>query len=284
MANTDSTDVFDPEVYADMAHAEFTGKVKVAGSAAVKEDNTLEGAPGSKVEFPKWNALSELADLDENTPLVPEQMGHTSSEAVIKEAGKAVEITDKAKLIGFGDAIGEAAEQFGELAARKIDADLITTAVTGLGTDYTETLPNGAGNNVLNWAKVVDFLISPFGDDWEPEDFAGLYMRSELHTQLLKDDMFVSADKLGQNGTPIARGQIGSLGGVPVFLTNRLAVRSAAMIKRGALGLLFKRRPLVERDRDILARTDLITTNIHYATKRLNDKGVAQLVIAAAAA
>lgn len=280
MAVTTSANVFDPEVYADMAQAEFAGVVKVAGSAAVIEDSILEGEPGSTVDFPKWNALTEIADAVEGTPLVPETMGHTTSQAIIKEAAKAVELTDRAKLIGFGDALGEAARQFGVLAARKVDSDLITTAVASIPAGYDTAAP--AGQTTLTWDRVVDSLISPFGDEWEPEDFAGLYMRSELHSQLLKDANFISADKLGQNGTPIARGQIGSLGGVPVFLTNRLGVRTAIMVKRNALGLLYKRRPIVERDRDILARTDLITTNLHYATKRLNDKGVARLVLAAA--
>jgi hypothetical protein len=45
-------------------------------------------------------------------------------------------------------------------------------------------------------------------------------------------------------------------------------------MKRGALGLLYKRRPLVESDRDILARSTVVTTTLHYAVKRLNDKGV----------
>ena len=43
---------------------------------------------------------------------------------------------------------------------------------------------------------------------------------------------------------------------------------------RGALGALYKRRPIVERDRDILKRTNVITTNVHYAVKRLSDRGV----------
>jgi hypothetical protein len=52
---------------------------------------------------------------------------------------------------------------------------------------------------------------------------------------------------------------------------------NALMVKRGALGLLYKRRPLVETDRDILARSTVITTNVHYATKRLDDLGIVQI-------
>src|SRR5690242_1728456 len=109
MTDTTSADVFIPEVHADMAQAEFLGAVKVAGSPAVMEDNTLEGNPGESVDFPKWDALTDLADLAETDVLVPEQMGHTTSSATIKEAGKAVEVKDRARLVGLGDPLAEAA-------------------------------------------------------------------------------------------------------------------------------------------------------------------------------
>ncbi len=49
--------------------------------------------------------------------------------AKIKEAGKAVEITDRARLVSLGDPEAEARRQFGILAARKVDADLIKQAM-----------------------------------------------------------------------------------------------------------------------------------------------------------
>src|SRR5690606_15419252 len=113
-----------------LAVAEFTGKAVVATSAATVNDDTLVGQPGETVEFPKWMELSDLDDLAEGTPIVPVKLKQKSSKATIKEAGKGVEISDKAKLTGIGNAQDEAIRQFGVLAARKVDADLITAAVT----------------------------------------------------------------------------------------------------------------------------------------------------------
>ena len=53
MAKTTSAQMIVPEVWGDMAQAQFVGKVRVAGSTAVLEDNSLEGVPGDTINFPK---------------------------------------------------------------------------------------------------------------------------------------------------------------------------------------------------------------------------------------
>jgi N4-gp56 family major capsid protein len=284
MTQTQSTDLYAPEVWEDLAQASFTGKAIVATSPAVAVDDTLVGKPGKTVEFPKWMALSELDDLTEGVPMVPEKLKQSASKATIKEAGKAVEITDTADLTGLGNPQDEAIRQFGELAARKVDADLITAAqatVAG-GISYADgststasaplsfTTAAGAG---LSWGTFVD-ATAVAGDEFEPEDWA-LFVRTEQRVQLLKDDDFIqAANASSSERNVIQRGFIGLLGGSPVYVTNRLATNKGVFVKNRSLGLLYKRRPIVEQDRDILARSTLVTTNLHYATKRLNDKGV----------
>lgn len=292
MATTTRADLYAPEVWEDLAQAEFAGAAIVGTSAAVVNDDTLEGAPGDTVNFPAWAALSDMADIAENAVLVPEKLSQKSSKATIKEAGKAVEITDKAKLTGIGNAQDEAIRQFGVLAARKVDADLITAAqaVVAGGVTYADGSAATASTPLLHtitggaitWPGLVDAL-EKFGDDFEPSEFAGLFLRAEQRSQIMKDDTFIKASDLGAGGegTMVRRGFIGEVAGLPVFITNRLAAGKGLVLKRNSLGLLHKRRPIVEQDRDILARTDVVTTNMHYATKRLNDKGVLVLTIGA---
>ncbi|MFF0894734.1 phage head protein [Streptomyces sp. NPDC003278] len=276
MAQTTSAVVVVPEVWGDMAQAQFAGAVRVAGSAAVIEDNTLEGAPGDTIHFPKWGALGDLDDLSETTPMTPVAMSTKAATATIKEAGKAVEITDKAKLTALGDPEAEARRQFGILAARKVDAALIAQAqadetAQGGGTPFKVT--TAAGATRLAWGTGIVPAIGAFGDEWEPSDFAGLWINSAQLGDVFLDDQFVNASKLGAE-SPVRTGQVGIVGGVPVFVTNRLAPGKFLLMKRGALGLLYKRRPLVESDRDILARSTVVTTTMHYAVKRLDDRGV----------
>ncbi|MFZ3569274.1 N4-gp56 family major capsid protein [Streptomyces sp. BH034] len=282
MADTTAADLIVPEVWADMSQARFTGAVRVMGSGAVLTDDTLVGQPGDSINFPKWGALSELDDLAEGVAMDTEVMGQSSSSATIKEAGKAVEITDKALLTGLGDPRDEAQRQFGILAARKVDAALIAQAqadesAQGGGTPYTFTAP--AGTTALSWPVLVDAL-APFGDEFEPSEFAGLFINSAQQADLWNDSQFIDASKLGGD-TPVRTGQVGQIAGVPVFITNRIAAKTFMFLKTNSLGALYKRRPIVETDRDILKRTTVITTNVHYAVKRLDDKGVCVGTLAA---
>lgn len=288
MAATVSTGLYSPEVWEDVAQAEFLKKALVINAAI--QDDALVGKPGDEVDFPKWSTLSDLADLTEGVAMTTEALTQSSTKAVIKEAGKAVEITDTAKLVGLGNAQDEAIRQFGVLAARKVDGDLISVAgatVTGGvkyadGSTATDSAPlsftTAAGG--LKWAGIVS-AIQQFGDDFEPEEFSGLYVRSDTRAALWNDPQFIAASQAqGVNGV-INRGLIGNIGGLNVYVTDRLTAGKAMIIKRNALGVLYKRRPIVEQDRDILKRTTVVTTNLHYAVKRLNDRGVCVLNITA---
>ncbi|WP_445396447.1 phage major capsid protein [Streptomyces sp. LE64] len=277
MPQTTSAQMIVPEVWGDMAQAAFLGRVRVAGSAAVLEDNTLQGAPGQRVHFPKWGALSELDELSETVAMVPTQMSTDDSTAEIKEVGKAVEITDKSRLVGLGDPEAEARRQFGVLAARNVDAALIAQAQadeTAQGGSNPLKFTTAAGKTKFTWLDAAVPAIGQFGDEWEPDDFAGLFIHSTQMGEAMADPQFIDASKLGSGASAAVTGSIGRIGGVPVYVTNRLGAGTFLLMKRGVLGLLYKRRPLVEDDRDILARSTVITTTLHYAVKRLNDRGV----------
>ncbi|MFE1770273.1 N4-gp56 family major capsid protein [Streptomyces sp. NPDC059008] len=279
---TTSAQMIVPDVWADMVQAKFKGKL-VIGSLAL-DDNTLEGKPGDSVHFPKWHALGEAEELDEGTPMTPEQLStNPGATATIKEAGKAVELTDKSRLVAFGDPFAETQRQLGVLIARKIDRDLIAAAEAPGALDVDAT------TEPLSWQVMVEG-IERFRDEWEPDNMAGIIIHSVQRASLLNDPNFISADKFG-TGAVIPRGVIGQIGGINVYVSDRvtttpgaegkLTTYNALMIRRGSLGLLYKRRPLVETDRNVLARTTVITTNVHYATHRLDDEGIVVLRTAA---
>src|SRR5687768_4712850 len=114
MAATTSSGLYSPEVWEDVAQATFLNKAVVL-NAALQKDN-LVGKPGDTVEFPKWSTLSDLSDLTEGVAMTTEALTQSSTRATIKEAGKAVEITDTADLTGLGNPQDEAIRQFGVLA------------------------------------------------------------------------------------------------------------------------------------------------------------------------
>ena len=282
MAETRSSDLYAPEVWEDLAQAAFKGRTILAQAALT--DDKLVGMPGDTVVFPKWNTLSDLEDLQELVPMDTEKLTQSATKATIKEAGKAVEISDTADLVGLGNPQDEAIRQFGILAGRKIDADLYaaaTAVVTGGvtysdGTAAKDSKPlyfnAGVGVNI-GWDPLVD-ASAVYGDDWEPSEFSGLYINSAERARIMKDEAFIKAAQGAGANSIVQRGLIGDLNGVSVFVTNRVPAKQSLLLKRNALGLKYKRRPITERDRDILKRSTVITTNMHYATHRINDAGV----------
>lgn len=282
MAATTSADLYSPEVWEDLAQAEFTGRSILL--QATQTDDKLVGNPGDVVKFPKWLALGEMEDLEELVPMETEKLTQSATEARIKEAGKAVEISDTAELVGIGNAQDEAIRQFGILASRKLDADLYAAAIAvqtggrtfadGRAAVDSSPLIFNAGTGVnISWDGIVD-ASAIFGDDWEASDFSGLYVNSAERARIMKDDDFIRAAQGAGENSLQNRGLIGDINGVSVFVTNRVPAGKSLLLKKGALGLKFKRRPIVEQDRDILARATVVTTNMHYGAHRINDGGV----------
>ncbi|WNM65416.1 major capsid protein [Microbacterium phage Phonegingi] len=292
MAQTLASDLIVPEVWGDAV------MVSVQGSAVllplVDADDELVGQPGDTVHFPKFNYIGDAVDLTEGVAMTPTKMSMTDSYATIKEAGKAVELTDTAVLTAIGRPNDQARVQLALSIARKIDSDIRAAAEYehtngGAGDPEPTSAPlKVAATGVMSWAAYVS-AIALLGDEYDPSDIAGIVLHSSQHVALLNDDKFISSESFGANAV-ITRGQVGAIGTVRVYVSDRASqggtagTRKALIIKRGAIQLKYKRRPLVETDRDILARTNIITTNVHYAVKRVDDRGVIVLTTAETAA
>lgn len=285
MTQTVAADLIVPDVWADIVGPKVLGKTVMLDYVTV--DDTLAGQPGNTVIFPKWEYIGDADDLTEGVPIVPVKMGQTDSSATIKEAGKAVELTDNAVLEALGRPDSEAQTQLALAVARKIDQDL------RLAAERTETGEDSKGN-AKTWAPLKVGVTSTsltwraltrgfalLGDEYDPANVAVIVVHSAQYNDLLNDPLFISADKFGQGAT-ILRGQIGSIATIPVVMSDRVTktgtgdttVYNALIILKGALALKYKRRPLVEKDRDVLTRTNIVTTNVHYAVKRVDDRGV----------
>lgn len=262
MTTTKKANMIVPEVFGDMVQAEFKGKL-VIGDFAIT-DNTLEGQAGDTIHFPKYKALGEATDLSEGISMDTEVLGTEDSTATIKESGKAVEISDLAQISALGNPVQEATRQLGIIIARKVDKDLIDEIITNC--DPLRKIAEGASFGVkVAKAKAL------WGDT--PEEISALLVNSAKYTELLSDVMFT--DNTKYNADVMIKGEVGRILGVPVVLTDRIPTGKSLMIERGAIAYLTKRQPLTETDRDILARTTVIATNIHYAVKLVKTDGVA---------
>lgn len=290
MATTTKADLIVPQVWADAVGPTILGKSVMVQLADV--DDQLVGIPGETVLFPKFDYIGDAADLTENVAMSVTTLTMTDSKATIKEAGKALELTDTAVLTALGNPQSQAQQQLAISVARKIDTDLRAAAeITETGTDSKGNaktwapLKVPAANLRMSWGRIAQG-IALLGDSYDPADMAGLLVHSVQYAQLMVDPLFVDVSKFGSDAV-ILRGQIGRIGALPVFVSDRATAvadvdpgagtqtgYNALLIRKGALALKYKRRPIVETDRDILKRTNLITTNVHYAVKRVDDRGV----------
>lgn len=290
MAVTTKSNLIVPDVWADAVGPTILGKTVLAQLA--DSDDQLVGVPGDSVQFPKFDYIGDATDLTENVAMTPATLTMTDSKATIKEVGKAVELTDQATLAALGNPNNQAQVQIALAVARKIDADLRAAAeVTESGTDSKGNSKTWAPLAVpvadvpLSWNRLTQGFAL-LGDEYDPAELAGIVVHSTQHIQLLNDPNFIRADSFGQ-GAVIMRGQVGAIGGIPVLISDRATSINipngedpaipgyrALIVRKGALALKYKRRPLVETDRDILKRNNIITTNVHYATKRVDDRGI----------
>lgn len=295
---TTKADLIVPEVWADAVGPTILGKTVMAPLA--DQDDTLVGQPGDTVSFPKFGYIGDAEDLTEGVAMETDKLTASDTFATIKEVGKALEMTDSATLAALGNPNSQARIQIALSVARKVDADLITAAQythTNGGAEDPEatTAPLSlAVTTPLSW-NVLTRAFALWGDEYDPDEVAAIVVRSEQNIQLMNDPNFLSADKFGA-GAVLLRGQVGAIGRIAVIVSDRLptvtdvdggtagnqAGAKALLIRRGSLALKHKRRPIVETDRDILKRTNIVTTNAHYAVKRVDDRGIIVLTTSAA--
>lgn len=280
---TKASDLLVPEVWGDAVMVTVLGKAVML--PLVDADDDLVGEPGGTVTFPKFAYIGDADDLTEGVAMETVKLSMTDSRATIKEAGKAIELTDTAVLTAIGRPNDQARNQLALSISRKLDKDIRAAAEYVLTGSVDPKNPNTAPLSVttggsFGWSAYTAGTAL-FGDEYDPAELAGVVIHSVQHTALMNDAAFKSADTFGA-GAVILRGQVGAIGSVPILISDRGTVTgapgsevyTAIIVRKGALALKYKRRPLVESDRDILRRTNIITTNVHYAVKRVDDRGV----------
>lgn len=285
MATTLSTDVIIPDVLADMIGPEIEGQLVM--SQVAETDTTLEGRPGDRITHSRWNYTGPADILTENVPMVPRKLSKSQTYSTIKEAGSAHEITDTAQLVAFGEPKNAARSDLALSVADRLDMELRAEA-EGTFSDESGThspLALPPTDEPFSWLRATQ-AYGLLGAKYQPALLTWV-ISFRQHIQLLQDENFQSVDKFG-SGAVLLRGQVGAIGSIPVILSSRATQlvdadpteagnqggENALLIRRGSLELLYKRRPVIETGRDILNRSDVLTTTVHFGTRRVDDRGI----------
>lgn len=265
MAQTVLANLINPQVMADMISAELPKKIKFAPLARI--DRTLAGQPGNTITVPKYAYIGDAEDVAEGVAMGTTVLTASSTQATVKKAGKAVEITDESALSGYGDPVGEANGQLLKAIAAKVDND----AVAALG---GATLAHTAAS-VISYNNVVD-AIDKFAEEDDEQKI--LFVHPLQKGTLRKDPQFIA-------NVPNAymSGVIGELAGCQVVASSKVPAGATTytnfIVKAGALDIYLKRDVQVETDRDILAKTTVISADEHYTAVLADDSKVVKLTV-----
>lgn len=280
MANqtTMIADLINPEVMADMISAKVEKKLVVAPFAKV--DTTLQGIPGDTITIPQYAYIGDAEDIAEGVACGTVKLATSTTQAKVKKAMKAVELTDEAVLSGYGDPVGETNNQLALSIASKVDNDAMDSLQTA------QLIFDGSAKTVA-YAGIVD-AIDLFEEEVNTEKV--IFVHPKQVTQLRKDSDFISADKYA--GNVIMTGEIGMIANarvvaskkVPVVKVSEVDCYACPIVKlqndaeteedAAALTVYLKRDTNVETERQTLSRKTDISVDKHYTVGLSNQSKV----------
>lgn len=257
---TKIADLINPEVLADMISAELPNAIVFAPLAVV--GTRLEGRAGNTITMPKFGYIGDAVDVAEGEDIPISKMETSETEVTVKKAGKGVELTDEAVLSGYGDNVGEAKSQIVMSLANKIDNDMLTSLKTS-----TLTASGAMSVTGILTAK------AKFGE--KVNQPAVLIVSSNNYVKIATEIVSLeNSDKV------LLDGVVGKVAGVQVAISDKLTDSEAYIVAVGALGLEYKRGVQVETDRDIIAKVNVITGDVHYATYLRDESKAIKITIA----
>jgi len=263
MTQTKIAQMVNPEVLADMVSAKLPKMIKFTPLAYVERE--LVGQPGNTVTVAKWVYSGDAKDITEGEAIVPDQLTTDKSTMTIKKAGKGVEVTDEALLSGYGDPLGQAAHQISLAIANKVDNDLVVEAKKA--TQYVDDAPTTGA--------ALDKALAVFEDEEDARYVAIVNPKDAIDLRADTVKEWVRGSEIGAN--IVISGTFGETHGVQIvrskkvekgkgFLVKVSAVETDTddVAKYGAFVINLKRDVEIEKDRDILKKTTVITGDEHY--------------------
>ena len=263
MTQTKVEQLVNPEVMADMISAKLPKMIKFTPLAYV--ERKLVGQPGNTVTVPKWEYSGDAKDIAEGEAITPDQLTTKKSTMTIKKAGKGIELTDEAVLSGFGDPIGQATHQIALAIANKVDNDLVEEAKKA--TQFVAEAPTTGA--------ALDKALAVFADEEDaryvalinPED--AIALRADTAKEWVRGseigaDIVISGTFGEAHGVQIVRSKKVEKGKGFLVKVSAVETDTDDVAKYGAFVINLKRDVEIEKDRDILKKTTVITGDEHY--------------------
>lgn len=263
MAMTSIQDMVNPKVMADMISAKIENKIVVAPFAKV--DDTLTGVAGDTIVVPQYTYIGDADDVAEGDEVALTTLVTTTTEATIKKAMKAVELSDEAVLSGYGNPVGETNNQLAAAIAAKVDNDAMDALLTAKATYEA--------NAIISYDGIID-AIDKFSEESNCQKV--IFVHPSQLTQLRHDADFISCEKY--TGNVILSGEIGMIANTRVVPSKKVPVVEGKYVcpivkiendaetedETPALTIYLKRDTNVEVERQTLRRVTDISVDKFY--------------------
>jgi phage capsid family len=271
MANeTKLTNMVNPQVLGAMISARLPKAIKFTQIAKV--DNTLVGVPGSEITLPSFNYIGAAEDVAEGAAVTPSVMTTSTKKAAIKKAVKAVDLTDEAKLSGYGDPVAQRAAQLAKSIADKVDNDILA-ALSGATLVATNA-------NKISYEGIMDAIDKLAEEDAQEKV---IFIAPSQLTVLRKEDKFYDKSKYGND--VIMTGEVGMVGGCRVVVSKKISDAGATIDnyivcvnadeeELPAVSLFMKRDIQAGVQPDLLSGKEVMVANKHYAVALTNESKV----------
>ena len=255
MAITKLANLVNPEVMADIVEKKLVDAMRFAPLATI--DNTLEGRPGDTIKLPSFNYIGDAATLAEAVALTPDQLTASSLPVQVHKIAKGIEISDEAILSGYGDPVGEIANQLALSIASQEDNEMLTTLSNIASPMVHTTVADPTDTDIIA-------ALEKFGEDIDGQKVA--LVSPAVYTAMRSNvNSWIPASELAADIK--IKGVVGEYQGCQVMISNKLATpKTIYIVKPGALRIFIKRGTQVEADRDILKFTNVFTASKHFAT------------------
>lgn len=270
---TTTAQVINPQVMADMVSAKLPKLIKFTPLAYI--ERTLVGIPGDTLTVAKWTYSGDATEITEGQSIPVDQLGTSKTTMTIKQAGKAVEITDKAAIVAHGDIYSEAARQIALAIANKVDNDLVVVAKT-------------ATQNIAEAPITVDSIdkaLQIFEDEEDAKYVALVNPKDAIKLRVDAGKNWLRGSELGAD--IIVSGTFGEISGVQVVRSKKVEEGKGFLVKispdttdeeddakYGAFVINLKRDVMVENDRDILKKTTVYSGDEYYGVYLYDDTKV----------
>lgn len=262
--------LFNPQVVADIIDTKLTDNMVFAPLAKI--DYTLQGRAGNTVTLPYYSYIGMASQVSEGYDIGIRKLVQTTTSVTIVKYGVAAQLTDEAVLSGYGDPLGEAADQI----TTSLD-DAMDNALLAALAGNTASAQNYSGASTGLVPDDIPAALAKFGEDMDGQK--ALLVTPDFYVKLLRDN-WVPASEIAADIR--IRGAVGMAYGCQVIVSNRLVTAgNLYIVKPNALAVFMKRGTFVETDRDILNESTVIKGSIMCAPYLLNPAGMIKLSVGA---